>query len=309
MEPPAPPRPEGPSALETARPAHVDAHVHFWDPARMPYPWLAEVPAIAGPHSPHELASEAGAVTPSAIVFVEAGADGGHARAEVDWISELAAREPRIAAVVAQVAVDRGPETDAALAALAGHDLVRGVRHNLQDHAAPDHCLRPAFLHGVARAGEAGLTFDVCIRHHQLPACIELVRRCPGTTFVLDHAGKPDIRRGLIDPWRAHIAELARLPNVVCKLSGLVSEADPARWTPAGLRPYVEHLLGSFGPGRLLFGSDWPVLKLAASYPRWLEVAVELLEPLSDAERAALLGENARRVYRLRGGAFTAQGP
>lgn len=301
MEPPAPPRPERPSALETARLAHVDAHVHFWDPARLPYPWLAEVPAIAGPHSPRELLSEAGAATPSAIVFVEAGADAGHARAEVDWISELAAREPRVAAIVAQVAVDRGPETDAALAALAGHDLVRGVRHNLQDHAAPDHCLRPSFLQGVARAGEAGLTFDLCIRHHQLPACIELVRRCPGTTFVLDHAGKPDIRRGVVDPWRAHIAELARLPNVVCKLSGLVTEADPARWTPAGLRPYVEHLLGSFGPGRLLFGSDWPVVKLAASYRRWLEAAVELLEPLSAAERAALLGENARRVYRLRG--------
>lgn len=285
--------------METARPEHVDAHVHFWDGARMPYPWLAEVPAIAGPHSPRELASEAGAAMPSAIVFVEGGADGGHARAEVDWISELAAREPRITAIVAQVALDRGADTEAALAGLAGHALVRGVRHNLQDHPEPDGCLRPSFLSGVAGAGEAGLTFDICIRRRQLPACIELVRRCPGTTFVLDHAGKPDVRRGVVDPWRAHIAELARLPNVVCKLSGLVTEADPARWTPAGLRPYVEHLLGSFGPGRLLFGSDWPVVKLAASYRRWLEVALELLEPLSAAERAAVLGENARRIYRL----------
>jgi L-fuconolactonase len=152
---------------------------------------------------------------------------------------------------------------------------------------------------GVTRAGEAGLTFDICVRHRGLRACIELVRRCPGTTFVLDHAGKPDIRGGVLDPWRAHIAALALLPNVVCKLSGLVTEADPTRWTPAALQPYVDHLLGSFGPGRLLFGSDWPVVKLAASYRRWLDVTRELLEPLSDAERAAVMGENARRVYRL----------
>jgi L-fuconolactonase len=277
----------------------VDAHVHFWDGARMPYPWLAEVPAIADSHSPRELASEAGASTPGAIVFVEAGAAAGHARAEVDWISELAAQDPRIVAIVAQLAVHRGAETEEALPALASHGLVRGVRHNLQDEPEPELCLRRSFLDGVARVGEAGLTFDVCIRHRQLPACIELVRRCPGTVFVLDHAGKPDIRGGVVDPWGAHIAELARLPNVVCKLSGLVTEADPARWTPAVLRPYVDHLLGCFGPGRLLFGSDWPVVKLAASYRRWLEVALELLEPLSAAERAAVLGGNARRIYRL----------
>jgi L-fuconolactonase len=280
-------------------PELVDAHVHFWDCARIAYPWLAEVPAIAGPHSPLELTSEAAGSIPGAIVFVEAGADRGYARAEVEWVSGLAALEPRIAGIVAQAAVDRGAETEAALAALARQPLVRGVRHNLQDHPEPDHCLRPSFLGGVARVGEAGWTFDVCIRNRQLPACIELVRRCPGTTFVLDHAGKPDIRSGVVDPWRAHIAVLARFPNVVCKLSGLVTEADPSRWTPAGLRPYVEHLLDSFGPHRLLFGSDWPVVKLAAGYRRWLEVAMELLAPLSAAERAAILGENARRIYRL----------
>jgi L-fuconolactonase len=288
-----------PTRATAAAAGHVDAHVHFWDGARMAYPWLAEVPAIADPHSPRELVGEAGAAAPSALVFVEAGAIGAHARAEVDWVSALAAQEPRIAAIVAAVAVDRGPETEAALAALAGHPLVRGVRHNLQDHAVADHCLRPSFLSGVARAGEAGLTFDLCIRHHQLPAAIALVRRCPGTQFVLDHGGKPDIRNAVLDPWWAHVAELARLPNVSCKLSGLVTEADLAGWTPAALRPYVERLLECFGPGRLLFGSDWPVVKLAASYRRWLDAALELLAPLTSAERAAVLGENARRIYRL----------
>jgi L-fuconolactonase len=277
----------------------VDAHVHFWDGARMPYPWLVEVPAIAGPHTPVELAAEASAHLPTEIVFVESAVDPAHALNEVRWVEALATKEGRIAAIVAQVAVDRGAETEAALAALAGQARVRGVRHIIEKHPEPDYCVRPAFVAGVQRVGERGWTFDLCVKPPLLPACIALVRACPGTTFVLDHGGKPDIRGGALDPWRAHITELARLPNVVCKLSGLVTEADPASWTPAVLRPYVDHLLRCFGPGRLLFGSDWPVVNLAANYGRWLETALELLEPLSAGERAAILSDNARRIYRL----------
>lgn len=287
----------------------VDAHVHFWDAARLPYPWLAGVPAIAGPHTPDELAAEvnagAGARPPAEIVFVESAVAPAHALEEVRWVEELAARAPSaiaIAAVIAQVAVDRGAETEAALAALAAHESVRGVRHIIEAHPEPDYCLRPAFVDGARRVGERGWTFDLCVRPAQLPACIALVRACPGTSFVLDHAGKPDIRRGALDPWRADIAGLARLPNVVCKLSGLVTEADPATWTPDSLRPYVDHLLSCFGAERLLFGSDWPVVELAASYGRWLQTALELLEPLSSGGRAAVLCDNARRIYRLNGG-------
>jgi L-fuconolactonase len=280
----------------------VDAHVHFWDPARMPYPWLAEAPAIAGPHTPVELAIETGAEAPTEMVFVESAVDPMRVLDEVRWVEELAAQKPRfasISAIVAQLAVDRGAETEAALAALAGHARVRGVRHIIEKHPEPDYCVRPAFVAGVQRVGERGWTFDLCVRPAQLPPCIALVRACPGTTFVLDHAGKPDIRRGLFEPWRAQIAELARSPNVVCKLSGLLTEADPATWTTATLRPYFDHLSSCFGPGRLLFGSDWPVVNLAASYRRWLETALELLEPFSTGERAAVLSDNARRIYRL----------
>ncbi|HLK90945.1 MAG TPA: amidohydrolase family protein [Polyangia bacterium] len=276
----------------------VDAHVHFWDPARMPYPWLAEVPAIASAHTPAELAVEA-VPAPAAIVFVESAVAPPRARDEVRWIDALAETEPRLRAVVAQVAVDRGAETEAALAGLAEHARVRGVRHIIQGYAEPDFCARPAFVDGVRRVGARGWTFDLCVSHAQLPACLALARACPETVFVLDHAGKPDIRGGALEPWRADIAALARLPNVVCKLSGLVTEADPARWTPDALRPYVAHLLSCFGAGRLLFGSDWPVVKLAASYRRWLETARELLAPLSAAERAAIMSDNAGRIYRL----------
>jgi L-fuconolactonase len=277
----------------------IDAHVHFWDGARIPYPWLSEVPAIAGRHTPEELAIDADADIPDQIVFVEADADPARALDEVRWVDDVAGREPRIAAIVAHVSVDRGVATEAALAALAEHARVRGVRHLIQGHPEPGYCMRPAFVAGVREVGARGWTFDLCLKHAQLPACIELVRACPGTSFVLDHAGKPDIRRSVLDPWRAHITALARLPNVVCKLSGLVTEADAKTWTPAALRPYVDHLLGSFGPERLLFGSDWPVVKLAASYGRWLETAGDLLASLSERERGAIFADNARRVYRL----------
>jgi L-fuconolactonase len=280
-------------------PSFVDAHVHFWDGARLPYPWLADVPAIAGPHTPVELVAAAGGCPPAAIVFVESAVAPAHALDEVRWIEALAAQGAAVGAIVAQVALDRGAETEAALAALAGQARVRGVRHNLQDYPDPEGFLRPAFVAGVREVGARGWTFDLCVRHAQLPAAAALARACPGTTFILDHAGKPDIRGGRLDPWRADVADLARLPNVVCKLSGLVTEADPAAWTAAALRPYVEHLLSCFGPGRLLFGSDWPVVNLAASYPRWLAVALELLEPLSQTERAQIMSENARRIYRL----------
>jgi L-fuconolactonase len=236
---------------------------------------------------------------PAGIVFVESAVDLAHSLDEVRWVETFAATGGRIAAIVAQVAVDRGAETEAALAALAGHARVRGVRHIIEKHPEPDYCVRPAFVDGVRRVGERGWSFDLCVRPAQLPACIALVRACPETTFVLDHAGKPDIRRGALDPWRAYIVELARLPNVVCKLSGLVTEAEPASWTPAVLQPYVDHLLSCFGPARLLFGSDWPVVNLAADYRRWLETALELLGELSATERAAVMSENARRIYRL----------
>jgi L-fuconolactonase len=280
----------------------VDSHVHFWDNARIPHPWLVGAPDIAGPHTPTEFVSEAAPRLPQPIVFVEAGAAPSQGLAEVRWVEDLAARGPRqlaIGGIVAYAAVDQGGEAESALDALRARPLMRGVRQLIQDEADPRFCLRKAFVAGVQSVGARGLSFDLCARAPQLGAVTELVRLCPDTSFVLDHAGKPDVRGGLLDPWRAHIAELARLPNVVCKLSGLVTEADPAGWTVAQLRPYVEHLFATFGPDRLMFGSDWPVVKLAASYQRWLDTVLELIPPLPTAQQQELLCGTARRVYRL----------
>jgi L-fuconolactonase len=235
---------------------------------------------------------------PRRIVFVQAGSE--PPEDEARWVEELSVvEEPRIAGIVAFVPVDRGARTVEALEALRGRPLIRGVRHLIQDEADVGFCVRPEFIAGVRRLGEIGLSFDLCIRHHQLPSVIELVRACPGTLFVLDHLGKPPVRVGQMEPWRESISRLAALPNVACKISGLVAEADPSAWTAAQLRPYVDCVVREFGPDRLMFGSDWPVVKIGSGYAAWVQTASALLEALAPTAREAIFNHTARRVYRL----------
>jgi L-fuconolactonase len=274
----------------------TDAHVHFWNTALMPCPWLASVPAIAHAHTPQDLSAETGGEMPSRIVFVDCGSPW---LDEVRWVEGLARAEPRIRGIVAKATMNAGEETAAQVAELVRHPLVRGVRHNFEDERDPDYCVRPAFLEGVGRLAGAGLSFDICCKHHQLASVVELVRRTPQTSFVLDHGGKPGIKAGLLEPWRSHIRALAALPNVVCKFSGLVTEADRDNWTPAQIQPYASALLDSFGPSRLLYGGDWPVVKLASSYLRWLDTARAMTAHLTAAERAAIFDGNAARIYRI----------
>jgi L-fuconolactonase len=279
-------------------PPFVDSHVHFWSPDLLPYPWLAQVPAIGGPHLPADLRAEAAADLPERIVMVQADCDRTRWLDEVLWVERLAAAEPRIAGMVAHAPMDEGGRTAAAIGELTRHPLVRGVRHLIQGEA-PDFCLRPEFVAGVQRVGEAGLTFDLCCRHHQLPAVVELVRRCPATTFVLDHAGKPDLRGGELGAWSRTIGELGACPNVACKVSGLATEADHARWTPDRLRPVFDRLHAVFGADRLVFGSDWPVLKLASTYGRWLATVRLFTTQLPPPEQEAIFCGNADRLYHL----------
>ena len=264
----------------------------------MPCPWLVDVPSIAATHAPAELHREVGAHMPRRIVFVQAGSE--PPEDEVRWVEALSVtEEPRIVGIVAFTPVDRGARTRAALDDLRRRPLVRGIRHIIQDQTDPGFCVRAEFVAGVRRLGEMGLSFDLCVRHHQLPAVAELVRACPDTSFVLDHMGKPPIRAGQLDPWRADIARLADLPNVTCKISGLIAEADPAAWTPAQLRPYVDHVLRVFGSERLLFGSDWPVVKMGSGYSDWVQTARAMLASESPSAQAAIFTENAGRIYHL----------
>ena len=277
----------------------IDSHVHFWDTSRIPCAWLRGTPAISAPHGPPELARESAPETPTRVVFVQAECDRTSALDEVRWVESLAGGEVPTAAIVAFAPMDRAAATDAALKELAGRPLVRGVRHLIQDEADPGFCLSDEFVSGVRRCGELGLSFDICIRHSQLAAATELARRCPSTSLILDHAAKPDLRSGVLDPWRSQISAIAALPNVACKLSGLVTEAGTASADPARFAPAVAHLLETFGPDRLLFGSDWPVMKLASTYTCWLGMARNLVAHLAAPAQEAIFSGNAARVYRL----------
>lgn len=278
-------------------PAFVDAHAHFWDLRRLGYPWLAGFPGIAAAHTAAELFSEASPDSPDGIIFVQAECERSRWLEEVAWVETMAAAEPRIAAIVAHAPMDEGPSTVSAINRLAARPLVRGVRHLIQGEPNPSFCRRPEFLAGVRELGRRRLTFDICCTHGQLPAVIGLVRLCPETTFILDHGGKPPIGPVPSVAWREHIARLAEEPNLHCKLSGLATETPDGRWTIDELRPYADHLLSCFGPGRLLFGSDWPVVKLAGGYRLWLEGARRLMSNLTAPECSAVFNDNARRVY------------
>ena len=278
---------------------YTDSHVHFWDASLRPYPWLAGVPSIASAHGPRDLAREAGDSPPARVVFVQADCERGLALDEVAWVESIAGQAVPVAGIVAFAPMDAGAATLAALRALVGRPLVRGVRHLIQGETDPRFCLSAPFVEGVRECGELGLSFDLCVRHPQLASVVELVRLCPATTFILDHAGKPDLREGVLESWKAHMGELAACPNTVCKVSGLVTEAGTAALDIERFVPTIGHLLETFGPSRLLFGSDWPVVKLASPYITWLRMAQALVAHLPATSQSAIFNANAGRVYRL----------
>jgi L-fuconolactonase len=207
---------------------------------------------------------------------------------------ERARDDARIAGVVGwtDLAARDAPDR---IVALASHPKLRGLRPMLQDLPDDDWILQSSLTPAIEATIVHGLCFDALVRPRHLPHLLRFAERHPALRIVIDHAAKPGIARGELDPWRAQIAALAELPNVSCKLSGLVTEAGE-HWHPDDLRPYVEHLLSTFGPFRLLWGSDWPVVNLAADYSRWLNLA-DTLAGLAGAERVALFGGNAVRVY------------
>jgi L-fuconolactonase len=276
----------------------VDAHVHFWDPAVLEYPWLESLPDLRRAFLPADYDRWAADVQVGKIVFVEGNPRPDQNLAEVEFVRRLAARDPRIGGIVAYVDLLDAERRARTLDALGEIPLVKGIRHNIQGNAA-GFCLQPAFVEGVREVGRRGWGFDLCATHDQLADVVALARQTPGTRLVLDHCGKPGIRAALRDPWAAHIRELAALPNVWCKLSGLMTEADPAVWTEADLLPYAEHVVESFGTGRIIYGSDWPVATLAARSPAWYPLTRSISERWSDAERCRLYWENAHRFYNL----------
>ena len=276
----------------------TDAHVHFWDPSALRYPWLDGLPTLDRPFLPAGYASATSGIPIDAMILVEANCLPHQTLGETAFFEQIAAADSRAAGIVAFTSLTEPEELDRTLDAFAARPRVKGIRHNIQGEPA-GFCTQPAFVDGVRKAESRGLTFDLCATHDQLREVVELVRLCPDTRFVLDHCGKPAIRDRLLDPWRADIAAIAECANVWCKLSGLVTEASETEWREADLVPYASHVVERFGTDRVMYGSDWPVLTLAAGYATWFGFTEWFTKGWSDAERRGFYRDNARRAYGL----------
>jgi L-fuconolactonase len=281
---------------QTAGHERIDAHHHVWDLAVRDQAWTADLPLLRRSFSFDELRPQLrtsgvdGTVLVQTITVAE----------ETPELLALADATPEIHGVVGWVDLT-APDVAGRLTALRerpdGRWLV-AIRHQVQEEPDPEWLLRDEVLRGLKALADAGLAYDLLVTPPQLPAAIGAVRAVPQLRFVLDHGGKPAIETREREPWGAHIGELAQLPNVAVKLSGLVTEAGPD-WTVAELAPYAERLLETFGPDRVMFGSDWPVCTLRADYGRVVEITEELVGGLSADDRARVFGVTARHWYRL----------
>jgi L-fuconolactonase len=276
----------------------IDSHHHFWRYTEADYGWIPpEWSAIRRDFLPAELEREIAGAGVDGVVTVQAR----QSLEETDWLLDFAARHAFIRGVVGWVPLV-SPEVEAQLDRLAAHPAaakLRSLRHVLQAEPDDGYMLREDFTRGLRALTRRGLAYDVLILERHIPPTIRFVDRHPEQVFVLDHIAKPRIAAGEPEPWAANLRELARRPNVSCKLSGMVTEADVATWTPARLQPYFDVVLDAFGPGRLLFGSDWPVCLAGVGYKRWRSVVEDALGGLSADERAAIFGGNALSIYRL----------
>jgi L-fuconolactonase len=277
----------------------VDAHVHLYDTQRLSYGWLAGVPKIDSPHGLAEFDAARGGVQVDGIVFAEVAVDAGLHIAEAAYVQELADADPRLSGIVAHAPVEKGAAVAEDLAALSRFATLRGIRRLIQSEPDPGVCLTPNFVEGVRTVGRHELTFDICIKHFAMAYALDLIRRCPDTFFVLDHIGKPDIRYGLREPWWGQIREMAALPNVAVKVSGVITEADHAAWTEADVVPYVAHVIEAFGFDRVMYGSDWSVSELTHRYPQWVDILDRVVAGASLDEQRKLYRGTAARVYRL----------
>lgn len=273
----------------------IDAHHHFWryDPAE--YAWITQSMAVLRrDFLPADLRHATQAAGIDGVISVQAR----QTVEETRWLLELAGQNEIIRGVVGWVPLVSDRVRDD-LERFAGQHKLKAVRHVLQDEPDDKYILRDDFNRGIGLLQDFGLRYDVLVYERHLPQTIEFVDRHPGLTFILDHIAKPRIRDGMLSPWRENLRELARRPNVYCKLSGMATEADLHDWTPSQLRPYADVALEAFGARRLMFGSDWPVCLLAVEYARWAKLAGEFASSLSPAEQQRLFGGTAIEAYGL----------
>ncbi len=276
----------------------IDAHHHLWDYNKAEYGWIGDdMAAIRRDFRPDLLAETLSEVGVDGSVVVQAR----QTLQETDRLLAVATDNSVIRGVVGWFPLAEPAVEEAISRRLEGPggSFLAGVRHVVQDEPDPDFILGSAFNRGVELLKEFNLVYDILVTERQLPQVLDFVDRHRNHQFVLDHIAKPRIAEGVLEPWKRNITELAKRENVTCKISGLVTEADWDHWTLESLRPYLDHVVASFGPRQLMFGSDWPVCLVAASYGKWFRTIREYCAAMTADEQKWLMGQCAVETYGL----------
>jgi predicted TIM-barrel fold metal-dependent hydrolase len=276
----------------------VDTHQHLLDLDLFRYAWLQSLPLLNRSFRMPDYLAAAKGLDVVKSVHLEADVDESYMLDETRHLLALADQPDNPLEGIVACGRPESEDFKSYLDKIAGHRRLKGIRRVL--HTQPDEVGQGAtFINNVAALSGYELSFDLCVLARQLPVAIKLVSECPDVVFILDHCGVPQVKEQNLDPWRSYIVEIATFPNVSCKISGLVAYADPQRWTVEDLRPFVEHAIASFGWDRVLFGSDWPVCTLSASYQQWVEGLQTITQGAGEANQRKLFHDNAVRVYRL----------
>lgn len=273
----------------------IDSHQHFWRYDPKVYAWITEdMHIIRRDFMPKDLIPLLYAAGFDGCIAVQAD----QSEAETRFLLELADQYDFIQGVVGWVDLI-SKEVEVHLSNLSNHPKLKGIRHIVQGEPDDYFLLREDFINGISHLKGFNLVYDILIYPRQLPAAIEFVRRFPQQVFVLDHIAKPFIKSGVIERWATHIRELAITPNVYCKLSGMVTEADWQNWTARDMYPYLDIVVEAFGTKRLMIGSDWPVCLVASSYEKAINLVKEYISQFSEKEQIGILGQNAVHCYKL----------
>jgi predicted TIM-barrel fold metal-dependent hydrolase len=276
----------------------IDTHQHLWELDRFPYSWTTGNPVLGRSFRMVDYQEAIEGLSVVGSVHVEADVDAPYRLQETEWLAALAACGDNPLRGLVASATPESERFAKELKTLAAIPIVKGIRRVLHTPSSPS-AREPLFVENIRRLAEHDLSFDLCVNHTQLPDAITLARAVPEVRFVLDHCGVPDVKGRVLDPWREQMREIASLPNVVGKVSGVVAYADPQSWTARDLAPFVEHTIACFGWDRVMFGSDWPVCTLSASLTQWVTALREIVAGTGEAEQQKLFHDNAVRVYRL----------
>lgn len=275
----------------------IDSHQHYWHFNTADYGWMGEnMSVIKRDFLPADLLPELKSIDFDGSVAVQAR----QSLEETGWLLQLADEHPHIKGVVGWLDL-QSEQAEEQIAAFAKHPKAVGVRHVIHDEEDVDFMLRPEFIRGVQLLEKYDLAYDILIFTTHLGNTIQFVKQFSDKqTFVVDHIAKPLIKEGIVSPWKEEIAALGKLPNVYCKLSGMVTEADWNTWKPENIRPYLDVVMEAFGPERILIGSDWPVCLVAGKYSEVMHVVIDYISTFSEKEQAMMLGENAAKAYRIK---------